>query len=48
MANSPPRPRPPQRPRRKAFDQVGTLAGGGPGDSTVTLAHLVSCIAFRW
>lgn len=32
----------------KMFDQVVTLTGGGPGQSTVTLAHLVFSIAFRW
>jgi multiple sugar transport system permease protein len=32
----------------KMFDQVVTLTGGGPGQSTVTLAHLVYSIAFRW
>jgi len=32
----------------KMFDQVVTLTGGGPGQSTVTLAYLVYSIAFRW
>jgi len=32
----------------KMFDQVVTLTGGGPGQSTVTLAFLVYSIAFRW
>jgi multiple sugar transport system permease protein len=32
----------------KMFDQVVTLTGGGPGNSTVTLAYLVFSIAFRW
>ncbi len=32
----------------KMFDQVVTLTGGGPGNSTVTLAYLVYSIAFRW
>ena len=28
--------------------QVVTLTGGGPGQSTTTLAYLVYSIAFRW
>lgn len=32
----------------KMFDQVVTLTGGGPGNSTVTLAYLVYNLAFRW
>jgi multiple sugar transport system permease protein len=32
----------------KMFDQVVTLTGGGPGQSTVTLAYLVYSQAFRW
>jgi multiple sugar transport system permease protein len=32
----------------KMFDQVVTLTGGGPGNSTTTLAYLVYSIAFRW
>ena len=32
----------------KMFDQVVTLTGGGPGQSTVTLAYLVYSIGFRW
>jgi multiple sugar transport system permease protein len=32
----------------KMFDQVVTLTGGGPGQSTQTLAFLVYSIAFRW
>lgn len=32
----------------KMFDQVVTLTGGGPGQSTVTLAYLVYSMAFRW
>jgi multiple sugar transport system permease protein len=32
----------------KMFDQVVTLTGGGPGQSTQTLAHLVYSIGFRW
>ncbi|MBU8540372.1 carbohydrate ABC transporter permease [Falsiroseomonas tokyonensis] len=32
----------------KMFDQVVTLTGGGPGQSTTTLAYLVYSIAFRW
>jgi multiple sugar transport system permease protein len=32
----------------KMFDQVVTLTGGGPGQSTQTLAYLVYSVAFRW
>jgi multiple sugar transport system permease protein len=32
----------------KMFDHVVTLTGGGPGNSTTTLAYLVYSIAFRW
>ena len=32
----------------KVFDQVVTLTGGGPGQSTQTLAYLVYSTAFRW
>ena len=32
----------------KVFDQVVTLTGGGPGQSTQTLAYLIYSTAFRW
>jgi multiple sugar transport system permease protein len=32
----------------KVFDQVITLTGGGPGQSTQTLAYLIYSTAFRW
>jgi multiple sugar transport system permease protein len=32
----------------KVFDQVVTMTGGGPGQSTQTLAYLIYSNAFRW